>query len=185
MAIGEGRWCDVGSSVAADTEIDDVAPVHVVTAWNPKGRPAPRPTNEAAQLRLIEVCEARQWLIRPAVGMSEVGEPYWAEPSVAIFDISTEEALAVGVSFEQLAIYRWTPPDRLLEVIECEGLQRTLAIRVGQSVVSRPECLMRLDRTDSIGCEPPDDPEQARVFEERRAVLLTAFGCDNCTGAAE
>ncbi|GAA1980049.1 hypothetical protein GCM10009817_20910 [Terrabacter lapilli] len=89
--------------------------VHIVTAYNPHGRPATESDNRRAQRALVAQPDARNAAYHPAAG----ADPAWlhVEPSVAIVGLTRQEAVDLGWRFKQDAIFEWTAD--ALTVVSC------------------------------------------------------------------
>ena len=82
------------------------APVHLLTAYNPRGKDLPLEENERRLAQLAAYLQAELVATVPSLGASEDGT--WSEPGFALLDVDEEQALAVARRFEQAAIYAWS-----------------------------------------------------------------------------
>lgn len=89
-------------------------PLHVITAYNP-GRSASEEENVAAQRDLEGTLAARGVAFYAAIGRSR--DSSWRETSVAILGLSDSEAIAIGRTFGQDAIFSWNGES--LRVMAC------------------------------------------------------------------
>jgi hypothetical protein len=81
------------------------AEIFVITAWNPHSQPVDDSTNRVRQQALeSELLRLEPW---PAVGLDPNSEH--REEGVAVSGLSEIEAITVGASYEQNAIFAWTP----------------------------------------------------------------------------
>lgn len=82
-------------------------PVHIVTAYNPRGDPSDEAANRRSHAELAAASGAAGWSALPTVGSGPDGS--MPEPGLAILDITLEEAIALGARFGQAAVYAWHP----------------------------------------------------------------------------
>lgn len=94
-------------------------PIHVVTAWNPRGKPTDDDTNARAQGRLVPELLERQLRHWPARG--HAADESWSEEGFAVGGLSPAEACALGRRYDQLAIFELTGPPDGHRVIRCDG----------------------------------------------------------------
>ncbi|GAB2778591.1 hypothetical protein GCM10027073_08970 [Streptomyces chlorus] len=85
----------------------DGATVHVITAWNPRGRTAPADTNNRAQGLLLDEIRRRGLTWWPAEGGDACGTH--REESIAVVGLSDAAARDLGRGFDQDAVFAWTP----------------------------------------------------------------------------
>ncbi|MFD5520402.1 DUF3293 domain-containing protein [Streptomyces sp. NPDC127066] len=83
------------------------AALHVVTAWNPRGRTCSAEYNARAHGLLLDELDRRRLTWWPAVGGDASGTHI--EESVAVVGMSDEAARELGLRFGQDAIFTWTP----------------------------------------------------------------------------
>ncbi|MFF9125966.1 DUF3293 domain-containing protein [Streptomyces sp. NPDC014889] len=83
------------------------AAVHVITAWNPRGRTASAEDNARAQRLLLVEVHRRGLAWWPAEGGDAAGTH--REESVAVAGLSDTAARALGHRFGQDAVFAWTP----------------------------------------------------------------------------
>ena len=88
-------------------------PVHLLTAWNPRGEEALRAVNDERQKLLLTFLNEERLAAVRSLGASE--DRSWAEPGFALLDVTEEVALDIGRRFEQAAIYAWR--EERLEVV--------------------------------------------------------------------
>ena len=91
--------------------------LHVITAWDPNGRPGGRKENAAAHRRLIADVEALgvQW--SPAVGAARDGSHH--ELGIVTDALTPARAIALGAEHGQLAVFELD--DERLHVLPCDG----------------------------------------------------------------
>lgn len=94
-------------------------PIHVVTAWNPRGKPTDDDTNALAQERLVAELSDRQLRHWPARG--HAANESWSEDGFAVGGLSRVGACALGRGYDQLAIFELTDATDGLRVIRCDG----------------------------------------------------------------
>ncbi len=87
--------------------LDSAHTIHIVTAFNPRGRNATVRANLRAQHELLRILGLRglQWL--PAVGGDAAGTR--AEISAAVLGMNDAQARALGRRFGQDAVFAWSP----------------------------------------------------------------------------
>ncbi|MEF9905826.1 DUF3293 domain-containing protein [Streptomyces sp. P9-A2] len=85
----------------------DSATVHVITAWNPRGRTASDDANAHAQRLLLDEVRHRGLTWWPAEGGDACGTH--REESVAVVGLSDAAARDLGRRFRQDAVFAWTP----------------------------------------------------------------------------
>ncbi|MGW2788101.1 DUF3293 domain-containing protein [Streptomyces populi] len=87
--------------------LDSTHTIHIVTAFNPHGRPTTARANLQAQHELLHDLGLRglQWW--PALGGDPVGTH--AEISAAIVGMDDAQARALGRQFGQDAVFAWSP----------------------------------------------------------------------------
>ena len=89
----------------------------VITAWNPGSLSLPLNDNQSRQIALMSELQGNGFgPIYPAVGKSRSGA--WAEDSLAIFDISMQDALHFGQLYGQNAIL-WVSKGGKPKIILC------------------------------------------------------------------
>lgn len=111
-------WDDRGVRALSGPWSDPVpGTVHVVTAWNPDGLDAGPHANAEAHRRLVDEIDGRGWSWAPAVGASPDGAHH--EISVLVRDRARAEAVALGRSFGQLAVFELD--DDTQRVVPCDG----------------------------------------------------------------
>ncbi|CAL9554238.1 hypothetical protein SUDANB176_04511 [Streptomyces sp. enrichment culture] len=93
------------------------ATVHVITAWNPRGRTASDDANARAHRVLLDEVRHRGLTSWPAVGGDVSGTH--REESVAVVGLSDAAARDLGRRFGQDAVFAWTPD--AWRVLACES----------------------------------------------------------------
>ncbi|MFD7805410.1 DUF3293 domain-containing protein [Streptomyces cellulosae] len=83
------------------------AALHVITAWNPRGRTASEDANALAHRVLLDEVRHRGLTSWPAVGGDPSGTHL--EESVAVAGLSDAAARDLGRRFGQDAVFAWTP----------------------------------------------------------------------------
>ena len=78
-------------------------PCHVITAWNPDSVPTSGEKNDAANDQLEATIIRRGGTVEPVVGRSS--DNTWSEDSFLVVGVSREQAVDIGRSFGQLAIF--------------------------------------------------------------------------------
>ncbi|MDX2525182.1 DUF3293 domain-containing protein [Streptomyces europaeiscabiei] len=81
--------------------------VHVITAWNPRGRTTSDDVNACAQRVLLDEIRRRGLTSWPAEGGDACGTH--REESVAVVGLSDTAARDLGRRFGQDAVFAWTP----------------------------------------------------------------------------
>ncbi|MFJ8269338.1 DUF3293 domain-containing protein [Streptomyces sp. NPDC094154] len=110
----------------------DSATVHVITAWNPRGRTEPLDTNTRAQGLLLDEISLRGLAWWFAEG-GDAGGTH-REESVAVVGLGDTAARELGHRFGQDAIFAWTPD--AWRVLACDSDAVALS---GWAVLDRPE----------------------------------------------
>lgn len=82
-------------------------PVHIITAYNPRGDLSDEAANRRSHAELAAASGAAGWSALPTVGSGPDGS--MPEPGLAIFDITRGEAVALGARFGQAAVCAWHP----------------------------------------------------------------------------
>ena len=88
-------------------------PVHLLTAWNPRGEDLQRAENDDRQKLLLTLLEDERVAAVRSIGASRDGS--WIEPGFALLDVTEEVAVDIARRFEQAAIYAWS--ETRLEVV--------------------------------------------------------------------
>jgi hypothetical protein len=89
--------------------------LHVITAWDPQGADRPEDLNRQANLELAtEVLRLGGGFVRAQAGALDGS---YSEPSMVIWGLSTDDAVALGRRFEQDAIFAITAES--MELISC------------------------------------------------------------------
>jgi hypothetical protein len=88
-------------------------PVHLLTAWNPRGEELSRAENDERQELLLTFLNDERVAAVRSIGASQDGS--WVEPGFAILDVTEEVAVDIARRFEQAAIYAWS--ETRLEVV--------------------------------------------------------------------
>lgn len=116
--LGDGMVTVGLEGVESDQEWrppDGIA-VHIITAYNP-GAVVDDSANQAAQGSLI--AEIRRLHVRTWAAVGRNRASTWAEPSLAIMGLTTDEAIALGSLYGQDAIFEWT--EESLAVLPCRS----------------------------------------------------------------
>ncbi|MFB7246658.1 DUF3293 domain-containing protein [Streptomyces populi] len=95
----------------------DGAALHVITAWNPRGRTSSAEYNAHAHGLLLDELDRRRLAWWPAAGGDTSGTH--TEESVAVVGMSEDAARELGRRFGQDAIFTWTPDTWRLSA--CDG----------------------------------------------------------------
>jgi Family of unknown function (DUF6308)/Protein of unknown function (DUF3293) len=89
---------------AFDVASSQVAPIHVITAWNPgEGRPS-REENDDANFRLHDDIRSLGCIPLPALGSDPDSDH--AEESWAVFGLEDDQAMDLGRRYGQVAVFR-------------------------------------------------------------------------------
>lgn len=96
-----------GTVVGSFPEQADGTALHVITAWNPRGRTASAEYNASAQGLLLDELDRQRLTWWPAAGGDARGTHI--EESVAVVGMSEGAARELGRRFGQDAIFTWTP----------------------------------------------------------------------------
>jgi len=112
-----------------------VAPVSVVTAWNPDGVRLGTDDNEARHRDLVRdlADEGVTWW--PATGRDV--DSHHVEAGVAVPGLAVSDALALGRRHGQAAVYLWTPAAWC--IIACDGSREVLLGWALGPAVDRPD----------------------------------------------
>ncbi|MEV5409591.1 DUF3293 domain-containing protein [Thermopolyspora sp. NPDC052614] len=163
--------------------LDEVA--HVLTGWNPGGLPGRLAHNLDAHQRLLDELRERGLRLWTDAACHHP-EFAWAERSVVV--VGAEESLVLEVArrFGQPAVLRWT-----VGLLTPIGTRTWEPLADGDPVVvtrlpQRP-CVMTGEARDEV-CRNPGGPWISRSihfgaeWNDRRACLYAALGCDTCHG---
>ena len=108
------------SVLAGPDALDDWSfpePCHVITAWNPDSLLTSGDQNSEANDRLATTIIRHGGAIEPVVGRSS--DNTWSEDSFLVVGVSREQAVDIGRSFGQLAIFEL---DRhSVHVVRCDA----------------------------------------------------------------
>ncbi|MGH2750530.1 MAG: DUF3293 domain-containing protein [Actinomycetota bacterium] len=107
------------------------APIHLLTAFNPRGEELSLEENERRLAQLAAYLRAELLAAVCSLGASD--DESWMEPGFALLDVSEAHATAIGRRFEQAAIYAWS--EQRLEVVGALDEGRA---SVGWSLDDRP-----------------------------------------------
>ncbi|MBV2354194.1 DUF3293 domain-containing protein [Streptomyces sp. J2-1] len=140
-------------------ELAGSATLHVITAWNPRGRTASAEFNARAQGLLLDELDRRPLTWWPAAGGDAYGTH--VEESVAVVGISDGAARELGRRFGQDAIFVWTPD--AWRVSACDS--DTSAVS-GWAVFARSGRTSRLPPADGTGDGLWSAPSDRR-FDDR------------------
>jgi hypothetical protein len=90
--------------------------LHVVTAWNPRSVALTDAENRARQARLQSVVDLLGYRSLDVIVQAVSGD--WpAEPGLGLVDVTRPRAVALGVLFDQTAVFELTPA--ALRVVGC------------------------------------------------------------------
>jgi Protein of unknown function (DUF3293) len=103
---GAAWWHITPRSDGAVGEFPLAAPLHLVTAYNPRGKDLPLEANRKRQSQLADYLRSELIASVPSLGAS--GDGSWSEPGFALLDLDEARALALARRFEQAAIYAWS-----------------------------------------------------------------------------
>ncbi len=113
------------------------SPVHVLTAWNPDSVRLDRDDNDARNAGLLADLVAGGFDFWPATGRDLAGDHF--EVGFAVFGLGERQAVALGRSHHQAAVYGWTPD--AWEVISCtDGRRHTSGWRTVPVPVAPDGC---------------------------------------------
>ncbi|MER6432620.1 DUF3293 domain-containing protein [Streptomyces sp900105245] len=96
-----------GSAEGSFPESAGSGTVHVITAWNPRGRTASADDNARAQGLLVNEVRSRNLMWWSAEGGDACGTH--REESVAVAGLTDAAARELGRRFGQDAVFAWTP----------------------------------------------------------------------------
>jgi hypothetical protein len=102
------------------------SPIHIITAYNPRGIEADVAANEARHAALAEALGSREAFA--TVGSATDGS--MAEPGLAVVGLELDEAVALGRRFGQVAIYRWTT-----DALAIIGVDDRRTVEMGWSLI--------------------------------------------------
>ena len=144
--------------------------VHLITAWNPMGRPYPSAENVARQVEFESALSGAGLRWTRAAGVAEDGS--WTEAGAAITGLDRAEALEVARRWDQEAIYEWDSEASVMAVVSCVDDRLWTRHVVPLELTFRP-CPMRppAERASTM-CARPDS--------DLRRTMLWALGCDVC-----
>jgi hypothetical protein len=108
-----------------------VAPVVVVTAWNPDSVHVPPGDNRDRTLTLVAELDRLGVTYWPAVGR-DLATPHHEE-GVAVSGLTEAEGVVIGARYGQAAVYVWTPA--AWSVVSCTDERRHTS---GWRLVDRP-----------------------------------------------
>ena len=103
---GERMLLHATSEEGATADFPYSEPVHIVTAWNPNGTTLTVAENEESQYKLLNDSALASASVHACTGGDRAGTHQ--EPSLLLENITTEVALALGHSYGQDAIFRWS-----------------------------------------------------------------------------
>lgn len=81
----------------------------ILTACNPRSVPLSDEENAARHQRLGEQLAERGYPYLETVGSEPAGEQPWSEPGYAVLGMTEAEVVELARSWDQNAIYGWTP----------------------------------------------------------------------------
>lgn len=128
---GTGWWHVAPRTDGVDDAFPLAAPVHLLTAHNPRGEELPSQENRKRQAELASHLQAEGVSWVHSLGASEDGS--WSEPGFALLDEDEARALALARRFEQAAIYAWSA-----ERLEVVGALHEGRAAVGWSLDEAP-----------------------------------------------
>jgi hypothetical protein len=136
IEVAPRRWEALNGDKALEM-LPHPPPLHVITAWNPGGNPAPEADNRRAQAHLL----ARLWdfpgcFVLPARGDSPDGR--YSEPSLCTVGLSRQEAVRIGQEFAQSSIFE--VDERSLHVVSCSSGRVVSRPRVSRKDGQLPIC---------------------------------------------
>lgn len=95
-------------------------PLHVLTAWNPRGIEQSEVANRAADLALAALLDDRTDLRRwRTTGVGADGA--WSEQGWTIEGLPRDEALSLAGRFDQRAIFEWLAEPGGFRLVACDG----------------------------------------------------------------
>jgi Protein of unknown function (DUF3293) len=103
---GSGWWHITPRPDGSVGEFPLAAPLHLVTAYNPRGEDLPLDRNRARQAELADYLRSELIASVPSLGASPDGS--WSEPGFALLDLDEARALDLARHFDQAAIYAWS-----------------------------------------------------------------------------
>ncbi|MEU6086701.1 DUF3293 domain-containing protein [Streptomyces sp. NPDC047085] len=147
-----------GTAEGPFPESAGVGTVHVITAWNPRGRTASADDNARAQGQLLDEIRNRAltWWVAEGGDVSGTHR----EESVAVVGLSDAAALELGRRFGQDAIFAWTPD--AWRVLACDSA----AVAASGWAASASGRLSSLRPRGDAGRDRSDGPSGHR-FDER------------------
>lgn len=113
ITLDDGRTVSVRVDELPPPELRP--PFVVLTAWNPASRLRAAWVNAVDQALLEGVLQARGCNTLRAVGRAPDGS--WSEPSVAVWGLAADDAVALGADFGQHAVFAVT--ETRLRVLWC------------------------------------------------------------------
>jgi len=129
-ALADDSLWDLWADAVIDCEIDGtrrwlrgpdagplpaVAPIFVLTAYNPNGLERDAALNEADQAKLEHELTGRSLTFWPATGRSRDGS--WSEPGFAVAGVDRARGCELGSRYGQLAVYELTEDE--VHVVRC------------------------------------------------------------------
>jgi hypothetical protein len=110
-------------------------PLHLITAWNPMSQQLSLDENNERMDQLAAALDDLAALWFPAVGKSPDGT--WSENTFAVYGISRDQALEIGVQFEQHAIFEATDEEQI--VLGCyEPWEERRFLEIGDADTGTP-----------------------------------------------
>jgi hypothetical protein len=95
--------------------------VHLITGWNPGGRPRALEANEAANEKLEAALEARGLEHYCATGRDASSS--WEEPGFCVLGLSRTSARQLGARFGQVALYESSAHETLIVWCDSEEVE--------------------------------------------------------------
>jgi hypothetical protein len=116
-------------------------PVHILTAWDPRGERPPRDVNKERQASLEQDLGPLADGMWTAVGVDPVTGH--REEGVAVSGVHEPDALTLGAHYDQEAIFVWTP--QVWAIVACDGSR---SLPLGWSVAGPPLRMASPHRTE-------------------------------------
>lgn len=123
-----GGHLDVAPTASPDPDgflADTNGPLHVLTAWNPKGLAAPVAENRRANVRLstaiAELADCTVWPVTGYGGGSIDDDGTWREEGFGIVGLDRADAIALAIRHGQRAIFEWRNEPGGFRLVACDG----------------------------------------------------------------
>lgn len=163
--------------------------VHVITAWNPQGRPTGLSENAARHAALDAQVQAGGWTRVLATVFDDRGE--WAEQALGVYGAPEEAVVALAAEFGQRCLLRLDggADDASLAVLTAPEGEVVASRNASQQPPARRGCPVLAGDPDSTErCVDPGGPygraaiEASAVWRHNRRILLDLVGCRICHG---